>query len=235
MNYRLTNFRIESTTGNRIADQDSENLVLKCVAINPVNRFETPHNIAIFDETNIAYYKNQLPQSRGGVLPDEDWDEMSMKPEDRFFLNGTLVEYALGSQYCRKYTSDIVDAEGTVIREAGEFICDANGRIAHFDKIEVFCQYQFRTESVIDENTGMPKFNPQTGMPLMKVMRDEHGQPITEWVKGWTPTEVGERMRKLLIPYTPDLENYVEEKGEEVEPEETDAPPVANRTPNVRH
>lgn len=202
MNYRLTNFEIKVAQGNRISGQES-NGYLSCTAFNPMNRFEKSHNIAIFDKGMVEYYKTKLPKSKGGLLPDENWDENAMDPQDRIFVNGCTVEYDLGALYCRKYTSDIIDANGVVIpgKEAGQIICDANGNPIVFNKISVFCQYAFKTEAVFDD-FGMPVIDPATGNTKIKIIRDEAGRPIEQWVAGWSPEEVGQSMRRLLTPYT---------------------------------
>ena len=202
MNYRLTNFEIKTAQGNRISGQES-NGYLSCTAFNPMNRFEKSHNIAIFDKGMVEYYKTKLPVSKGGLLPDEGWDENAMDAQDRIFVNGCTVEYDLGALYCRKYTSDIVDANGVVVpgKEAGKIICDANGNPIVFSKISVFCQYAFKTEAVFND-FGMPVIDPATGNSKIKIIRDETGKPIEEWVAGWSPVEVGESMRRLLTPYT---------------------------------
>ena len=114
MNYRLTNFEIKTAQGNRISGQEN-NGYLSCTAFNPMNRFEKSHNIAIFDKGMVEYYKTKLPVSKGGLLPDEGWDENAMDAQDRIFVNGCTVEYDLGALYCRKYTSDIIDANGVVV------------------------------------------------------------------------------------------------------------------------
>lgn len=206
MNYRLTNFEIKTAQGARISGQES-NGYLSCTAFNPMNRFEKSHNIAIFDRGMVEYYKTKLPASKGGVLPDEGWDENAMDPKDRVFVNGCTVEYDLGAEYCRKYTSDIVDANGAAIpgKKQGDFIKDANGMIIHFQKIAVFCQYSFKTEAVIDD-FGMPIIDPATGASKVKILRDAEGRPIEQWVDGWTPQQVGESMRRLLVPYNPSME-----------------------------
>lgn len=213
MNYRLTNFEIKTAQGARISGQES-NGYLSCTAFNPMNRFEKSHNIAIFDRGMVEYYKTKLPLSKGGLLPDEGWDENAMKPEDRIFVNGCTVEYDLGAEYCRKYTSDIIDANGNTIpgKAAGDFIKDANGQIIHFQKISVFCQYSFKTEAVVDD-FGMPVIDPSTGASKVKLIRDENGRPIEQWVDGWTPQQVGESMRRLLVPYHPTMDPGIAASG----------------------
>lgn len=202
MNYRLTNFEIKVAQGNHISGQES-NGYLYCTAFNPMNRFEKSHNIVIFDKGMVEYYRQKLPVSRGGLLPDDNWSESNMDPQDKIFVNGCTVEYDLGGLYCRTYTADIVDANGTVVpgKEAGKIICDPNGNPIVFSKIPVFCQYSFKTEAVFDD-FGMPVIDPATGNSKVKVIRDEAGKPIEQWVSGWSPAEVGESMRRLLTPYT---------------------------------
>ena len=214
MNYRLTNFEIKQAQGARISGQES-NGYLSCTAFNPMNRFEKSHNIAIFDQGMVEYYKTKLPKSRGGMLPDEGWDENAMDPKDRVFVNGCTVMYDLGAQYCRRYTSDIIDANSNPIpgKRAGDFIKDANGQIIHFQQISVFCQYAFKTEALFDD-FGMPIIDPTTGASKVRVIRDENGRPIEEWVDGWTPQQVGESMRRLLTPYNPSMESGVAAAGE---------------------
>ena len=205
MNYRLSNFEIKPAQGARISGQ-AENGYLSCTAFNPMNRFEKPHHIAIFDQATVEHYKALLPEERGGVLPNEGWDENAMKMEDRIFVNGCTVEYDLGAEYCRKYTADIIDANGITIpgKAAGDYIKDVNGNIVHFNKIAVFCQYCFRTEAEIDDY-GMPIVDAQ-GRSKVKIIRDATGRPIEDWVDGWRPEQVGESMRRLLTPYSPRME-----------------------------
>jgi hypothetical protein len=202
MNYRLTNFEIKVAQGNHISGQES-NGYLYCTAFNPMNRFEKSHNIVIFDKGMVEYYRQKLPASRGGLLPDDNWSEQNMDAQDKIFVNGCTVEYDLGGLYCRTYTADIVDANGNVVpgKEAGKIICDPNGNPIVFGKIPVFCQYSFKTEAVFDD-FGMPVIDPTTGNSKVKVIRDETGKPIEQWVSGWSPAEVGESMRRLLTPYT---------------------------------
>lgn len=210
MNYRLTNFEIKTAQGNRISGQEN-NGYLSCTAFNPMNRFEKPHNVAIFDAATVNYYKSKLPISKGGLLPDEGWDENAMDPQDRIFINGCTVEYDLGALYCRKYTADIVDANGVTVpgKEAGKLICDVNSNPIVFNKIPVFCQYAFKTEAIFDD-FGMPIIDPKTGASKVKIVRDENGRPIEEWVAGWSPVEVGESMRRLLTPYNTALATSVD-------------------------
>lgn len=206
MNYKLTEFQIKEAAGSRVQGQNASEY-MSCVAFNPMNRFEKTHNIVLFDRGMVAYYKQKLPISRGGLLPDESWSEEGMDPRDRIFVNGIMVEYPLNGLYCRRYTNDIVDANGNVIngKAKGDIICGANGLPIIFDKISVFCQYEFKTESVLDEY-GYPKIDPATGNPMMRVLRDANGMPIESWVAGWSPSEVGESMRRLLTPYTQDMQ-----------------------------
>ena len=201
MNYKLTNFMIKEANGNRISGLDNASEYLTCSAFNPMNRFEKSHNIAIFDRGTVEYYKNILPKSRGGILPDEGWSEANMDNMDKVFLNGIMYEYDLGGWYCRKYTADIIDSNGNPIqgKRQGDIICNQNGTPIIFNKISVFCQYQFKTEPLVDQY-GMPRFS-DTGIPLTQIVRDKDGRPIESWVAGWSPAEVGESMRRLLTPY----------------------------------
>lgn len=209
MNYRLTNFKIDTPKGGNRIEGREQSEFLRCSAINPTNRFEKPHTVVIFDETTVQYYKQRLPMKdkwgieRGGLLDKPDWDELAdLEPQDRVFTNGMMYEYPLGAQYCRMYTSDILGPDGEPIpgKKKGDIICGASGAPIVFDKIPVFVAYCFRMEAVIDD-TGRPKIDPNTGLSLQRVMRDANGIPIQDWLAGWSPVEVGENMRRLLTPY----------------------------------
>jgi hypothetical protein len=227
MNYKLTNFEIRQAKGNRISGQNSSNEFLYATAFNPMNRFEKSHNIVIFDAGTVQYYKQRLPQSRGGLLPDENWSENNMDPQDKIFVNGCMVEYDLGGLYCRKYTSDIVDENGVPVpgKEAGKVICDQNGNPIVFTRIMVFCQYSFKTEALFDD-FGMPVLDEKTGNPKMRIIRNADGQPVEQWVDGWAPNQVGESMRRLLTPYTGVA---VQAAGESTQ----DAQVEVRETPNI--
>lgn len=202
MNYKLENFEIVIAEGNRISGQETGNKYLRCKAVNPFNRFEPSHNVVIFDEGTVKYYEALLPKGRGGLLPDEGWDERNMKNEDKIFANAMTVEFDLGGEYCRKYTADIIDANGNPIqgKHKGDYIRNQAGYIKRFRKIEVFVQYDFERETIYDES-GFPAIDEKTGMPKMRVARNADGTPKTYWVQNWSPSFVGERMRALLTPY----------------------------------
>lgn len=201
MNYKLINFSIEKAKGNSIADENGAyqaSEYLKCAAMNPFDPQEPTHNVVNFDPNIVKLYKTMLPAKRGGDLPDEDsWTEGSIKPIYRVLLNAMSMEYDLGGDYCRQYTRSIVNAGGETVHEAGDIVCNEDGTPRVFSKVLIFVRYAFETEPVLDAS-GMPKFDAD-GNPMQKVMRDEHGQPIKSWVKGWSPTEVGESMRRLLV------------------------------------
>lgn len=201
MNYKLINFSIEKAKGNSVADENGAyqaSEYLKCAAMNPFDPQEPTHNVVNFDPNIVKLYKSMLPQKRGGDLPDDDsWTEGSIEPIYRVLLNATSMEYDLGGEYCRQYTRDIVNAEGAPVHKAGDIVCNEDGSPKVFSKILIFVRYAFETEPVYDAS-GMPKFD-EHGNPMQRVMRDEHGMPIKKPVKGWSPTDVGESMRRLLI------------------------------------
>lgn len=201
MNYKLINFTIEKSNGNSVANAAGKyeaSEYLKCAAMNPFDPQEPTHNVVNFDQNIVKLYKSMLPQSRGGELPDdESWTEGNLKPIYRVLLNAMSMEYDLGGDYCRTYTTPIINAEGETVHDAGDVVCNADKTPKVFSKILIFVRYAFETEPVLDAS-GMPKFDAE-GNPMQKVMRDEHGQPIKSWVKGWSPSEVGESMRRLLI------------------------------------
>lgn len=202
MNYKLINLEIVKTSGNsnRIKDDDSGNEYFRAAALNPFDPQEPTHTVVSFDRNIIKMYKDLLPQKRNGNLPDDDtWTEGQIPPIYRVLINAFSMDYDLGGEYCRTYTRDIIDADGNTIpgKAAGNVICNADGTPRCFSSIRVFVRQQFRTEPVFDEN-GAPKFTKE-GNPMQRVMRDEKGTPITDWVKGWSPEDVGENMRRLLI------------------------------------
>lgn len=206
MNYSLTNFKIKTvTSGAGIADTVNgvqtrrKSEFLSCTAFNPLNAQEASHKLAIFDEGVVARYKAVMRQSDGGMLPDEGWTEEKMPKLMRVFLNGSSEEYDLGGAYVRKYTSDIIAADSTIKHKAGETICNRAGEPVIITKIQVFCQYQFLTEPILDD-FGMPQFSAD-GVPLSRPVRDAEGNLVRTWVSKMSPAEVGESLKALLVPY----------------------------------
>lgn len=206
MNYQLINIRIETAKGNRISGNTEGNKYLAAGAMNPYDEFEPVHNVVSFDQNTVKKWEKRLPQYLGGLLDmkEEDWDEEDpslLDPKLRILKGGVDVEFDLGGTYCRVYTSDIVDADGNAIegKKKGQVICNANGAPKTFNTIMIFCRKSYKMEPVFDEETWEPKLTKE-GKPMMKPARDNNGQLIEEWVKGWSPNEVGENMRNLLIP-----------------------------------
>lgn len=221
--YQLINLRIRSAEGARIAGQTSGNEFFQAAAQNPFDRLEPTHNVTVFDKEVVDYYKKLLPEDRGGLLAnDESWTEGKIKPQDRILMNAFDMEYDLGADYCQLYSNDIVDAEGTPIpgKRKGDVICDANGRPKVYRKILVFVRQQIKRVPVFDEY-GMPQFDAE-GRPLSKPLYNkETGELVVEgWVKGWSPEEVGEGRRRLLISKEAAMRKMnrpIEETGETVE------------------
>lgn len=209
MNYKKINFEIvENTNGNRIKfsnNESSSNKYLRFDCINPINLDEPTHTVVSFSEAIIKHYKSLLPKERGGDLPNEGWSEDNMPIQDRIFVNGQPVEVQLGGNYVRKYTNDIVDANGAIVHKQGDVICYRGTKTPKIiTTLTVFCQYAFETEPITDE-FGNPIVDPNTFATKMRLVRDANGMPVKYWVQGWSPTEVCERMKALLTPYTPDL------------------------------
>ena len=72
----------------------------------------------------------------------------------------------------------------------------------------------------------MPVIDPNTGNTKIKIMRDESGKPIEQWVQGWSPMEVGESMRRLLVPYTAGISASGVNAPEEQVPAVEEAPEI---------
>lgn len=200
--YQLINLRIRKAEGARIAGQDGGNEFFQAAAQNPFDRLEPTHNVTVFDQEVVEYYKRLLPEDRGGLLENDDsWTEGNIAPQDRILMNAFDQEYDLGADYCQLYSNDIVDIEGRPIpgKRKGDVICDQNGNPKIYRKILVFVRQQIKRVPVLDEY-GIPQFDGD-GRPLSKPLYNkETGELVIEgWVKGWSPTEVGEGRRRLLV------------------------------------
>lgn len=203
MNYLLSNFQIKEVTGgNRISGQNPQKY-LSASTFNPLNALETAHKLVVFDQDVVARYAQHLPKKFGGVLEDEGWSEDNMPQAMKLFLNGTMETYPLGGQFARKYTSDIIDANGQPVagKRAGDWIRNRAGEIMVYTELQVFCQYQFVTEPMLDEY-GMPII--KDGIPLSKPVRGANGELERRWCPGMSPAEVGESLKTLLFPYQPE-------------------------------
>ena len=222
MNYQLINIRIETAKGNRISGSDTGNKYLAAGAMNPYDEFEPVHNVVSFDQNTVKKWEKRLPKHLGGLLDmkEEEWDEedpTKLDPKLRILKGGVDVEFDLGGIYCRTYTSDIVDSDGNVIpgKHKGDVITNAAGTAPKsFSTIMVFCRKSYKMEPVFDEETWEPKLTKE-GKPMMKPARDKDGQLIEEWVKGWSPNEVGENMRNLLIPLEDALKKFNKQHAED--------------------
>lgn len=211
MNYKKINFEIvENTNGTKIGDRESGNKYLRFACINPTNMEEGAHNVVIFDQEIVKQYEQLLPERLGGKLPDEGWDENKMPIQTRVFTNGSCEPFEFGGQYVQKYSNDIIDSNGVVVHAKGDYVCykgTNNPKIT--TSITVFCKYEFEMETVIDE-FGMPVVDPKTFATKMRIIRDKDGMPIKHWCKGWSPEDIGSRMREnFYIPY----EQYARENG----------------------
>lgn len=203
MNYLLSNFQIKEVSGgNRISGQAAQKY-LSASTFNPLNALEPAHKLVVFDQDVVARYAQHLPKKFGGMLEDESWSEDNMPQTMKLFLNGTMETYSLGGQFAHKYTSDIIDANGQPVagKRAGDWIRNRAGEIMVYTELQVFCQYQFVTEPVLDEY-GMPVI--KDGIPLSKPVRGANGELERRWCPGMSPAEVGESLKTLLFPYHPE-------------------------------
>lgn len=200
MNYLLSNFQIrEVSGGNRISGQNPQKY-LSASTFNPLNALEPAHKLVVFDQEVVARYAQHLPKKFGGVLADEGWSEDNMPQTMKLFLNGTMETYSLGGQFAHRYTSDIIDANGQPVqgKHKGDWIRNRAGEIMVYTELQVFCQYQFVTEPVLDDY-GMPVI--KDGIPLSKPVRGANGELERRWCPGMSPAEVGESLKTLLFPY----------------------------------
>lgn len=203
MNYLLSNFQIKEVSGgNRISGQNHKKY-LSASTFNPLNALEPAHKLVVFDQEVVARYAQHLPKKFGGTLPDEGWSEENIPQPMKLFLNGTMETYNLGGQFARKYTNNIVDKDGNIVqgKAANDWIRNRAGEIIIYTELQVFCQYQFVTEPVLDEY-GMPVI--KDGIPLSKPVRGANGELERRWCPGMSPAEVGESLKTLLFPYHPE-------------------------------
>lgn len=200
MNYVLIQMRIETANGNRIRGQEN-NEYFAAAAMNPYDKFEPTHEVRIFDRNIVKMWKTKLPEQLGGILPeDPEWTDERVDMKDRIWSGGVDVEFDLHGEYCRTYTEDILNSDGEVIegKSKGDVICNAAGMPKVYTTVMVFCKKTYKMEPVFDEKTWEPKLKAD-GMPLMKPVRGADGNLIESYVKGYSPNEVGENLKNLMI------------------------------------
>ena len=201
----MKNLKIDSSSenGNRIKGQTGRNRFLRYGLENPLDKMiEYPHQVT-FDEDIILKFEELLPKKLGGKLPDEGWNEDSIPKSERVFKNAVMVSYDLGGEYCRRYSTDIVDKDGEPVegKKKGDIICGRNGMPKIYRKLTILCRQQYVTETVFDEDWN-EVIDERTGLAKQKPVRGADGRFLTEWVKNYSPEEVGDAQKDFMIPVT---------------------------------
>lgn len=201
MNFLVKNPRIEEFDGMSFSDGENNNKGLRFELVDVLNPYMKPIKQVIFYNQApglIEDWMNNLPESRGGNLPDDDENPWSIENVDknlRVFKNAEFYEYDFGGDYISRYSRDIVDKEGNVIHEKGDVVVDHGGSKRITRKKTILCQFQYIFEDVLDD-FGMPIFDDNMRAKV-KIARDENGQAKRQWVAGFDPDTVGESIKRM--------------------------------------
>jgi hypothetical protein len=158
-----------------------------------------------FDKDVIAEFKAVLPKSRGGVLPDDDaWTEDQIPIKMRMFPGAIEVTYDLHGEYCQLYSNDIVDEAGQVVKgkAKGDVICGRNGLPKVYTSIQIMCAQGYVMEDVWDENAMDWAYNPDGTIKQRPVKDPETGNYKRTWLHGYSPEQVGDARKAMMVPYT---------------------------------
>lgn len=205
MNLVMINLEIKSVEGgNRIAGRTANSRYLRYGLKDPLHPQIGYGAQTSFNEDVIKTYAAVLPKKRGGELPDDEaWTEENIPMSLRTFSGAVEVTYDLGGKYCMLYTNDIVDENGKVIpgKKAGDVICGRNGLPKIYETVSIMCAQSYELEDLFDENTWEPIIDPRTGMQKQRPVRDKDGNFKKTWTKNYTPEDIGEARKALMIPY----------------------------------
>lgn len=206
MNFLVKNPRVEKFDGLSFSDNENENLGLRFELVDVLNPYMRPIKQVIFYNQApnlIEEWMNNLPESRGGYLPDDDetpWSLETVSKNLRIFKNAEFVEYDFNGDYISRYSRDIEDKDGNVLHRKGEIVVDRAGVPRITRKKTILCQFQYVFENVLDEFGDLVMDETGTKAKVV-IARDENGQAKRTWVAGMDPETVGESLKRMYEPY----------------------------------
>jgi len=175
-----------------------------------------------FNAGVIADFKAVLPKNRGGDLPDDDaWTEEKIPMSLRVFPGAIDVTYDLHGEYCMTYSEDIIDEAGNTIpgKAKGDIVCGQNGLPKVYTSIPIVCAQGYEMEDIWNDQKMDWEYN-EDGTKKQRPTRDANGNYKRTWLRGYSPEEVGDGRKAMMIPFTEALKQKFNVKPEVADAEE---------------
>lgn len=217
MNLLKRNITIKKVTnGNKIRNQERGEY-LRYDLKDPMNSHIGYPAQTSFNAGVIADFKAVLPKSRGGELPDDDaWTEEKLPMKLRLFPGAVDVTYDLHGEYCMTYLEDIVDEAGNVVpgKAKGDIVCSPSGLPKVYTSVPIVCAQGYEMEQIWNEEKMDWEYQADGVTPKEKPVRDANGNLKRVWLRGYSPEEVGEGRKAMMIPFTEALKQKFNVKPE---------------------
>lgn len=183
-----------------------------------------------FNKGVIADFKAVLPKSKGGDLPDDPaWTEDMIPMKMRLFPGAIEVTYDLHGEYCMTYSADILDEAGNVVpgKAQGDIVCGQNGLPKVYTSVPIVCAQGYEMEDIWNEEKMDWEYQEDGVTPKQRPVKDPAtGNYKRTWLRGYSPEEVGDARKAMMVPFTEALKlkfNVKPEMGNTEEISESEA------------
>lgn len=221
MNLVKRNISIEKVTSGNMIRNQQRGEYLRYDLKDPMNPHISYPAQTSFNTGVIADFKAVLPKDRGGDLPDNDaWTEEQIPMKLRLFPGAIDVTYDLHGEYCMTYSEDIIDEAGNVIpgKAKGDIVCAQSGLPKVCTSVPIVCAQGYEMEQIWNEEKMDWEYQADGVTPKERPIRDANGNLKRVWLRGYSPEEVGEGRKAMMVPFTEALKRKFN-----VKPEVTDA------------
>lgn len=213
---------VQVTAGNVIGKDGKRGEYLRYGLKDPNNPHIAYPAQTSFNQDVINDFKAVLPKNRGGLLPDNDeWTEEMIPMKMRLFPGAIECTYDLHGQYCMLYSESIYDEAGNVVKgkEKGDVVCGQNGLPKIYTSVPIVCAQGYVMEDIWNEEKMDWEYCEDGITPKQRPVRDENGNLKRTWLRGYSPDEVGEGRKQMMVPFTEALKRKfnVSEESETTE------------------
>lgn len=223
MNLVKRNISIEKVTnGSRIRNQERGEY-LRYDLKDPMNPHISYPAQTSFNAGVIADFKAVLPKNRGGDLPNDDaWTEEKIPMKLRLFPGAIDVTYDLHGEYCMTYSEDIIDEAGNTIpgKAKGDIVCAQSGLPKVYTSVPIVCAQGYEMEQIWNDEKMDWEYQADGVTPKERPIRDANGNLKRVWLRGYSPEEVGEGRKAMMVPFTEALKQKFNVKPEAADAEE---------------
>lgn len=234
---------VQVTSGNTIRNQQRGEY-LRYDLKDPMNTHIGYPAQTSFNKGVIADFKAVLPKSKGGDLPDDPaWTEEMIPMKLRLFPGAVDVTYDLHGEYCMLYSEDILDEAGNIVpgKAKGDVVCGQNGLPKVYTTVPIVCAQGYEMEQIWNDQKMDWEYQEDGVTPKERPVKDANGNLKRIWLRGYSPEEVGEGRKAMMVPYTEALKrkfNVQDNSGSSEEITESEAAlfqgPAANPTPTAQ-